>query len=156
MRLLTPEQQAAVPLGQEIGSLAVQGLPQESSGGRYVTGDIQSFTDTADIPTWRHAIALKCVHKSRYGEWTPFRKADGGEVWHACQYGIAWATDGVHILIRGVEGRWLSRSAQVVEFVVQRPYGGKTKVNAAKHLKISSPTNKTTKADTLMSEYLSL
>lgn len=115
MRQLTPEQQAAVPVGQAIGTLAEQGLPYEHNGLNFNRLGIQDFIDPATITDWRQAVALRCVRRSRYGQWEPFRKTDGGERSYRCEFGTAWATDGVHILIRQVNGTWFERSAQVIK-----------------------------------------
>lgn len=153
MRLLTPEQQAAVPADQPIGTLAEQGLSHDNNGTTYVTGTIAAFIDPASVSDWRHAVALGLVSRSRYGEWKPFVKASGTERTYACGEGRAWATDGVHILIetagRGDTGvqyrRWISRSSQVVTLFLPAITSGAaiTKVNAAKHLKQVRPQPKT-------------
>ncbi len=165
MRLLTPEQQAAVPADQPIGTLAEQGLAHDNNGTTYVTGTIAAFIDPAQVSDWRHAVALGLVSRSRFAEWKPFVKSSGTERTYACGEGRAWATDGVHILIetagRGDTGvqyrRWISRSAQVVTLKLPpiTPGGALVEVNAAKHLRIVKP--KTVQpARSLASDYDSL
>ena len=153
MRLLTPEQQAAVRPGQEMGGLTKQApwlLNEE--------GDLNpvqphpSFIDHTKVENWRHAVACGLIRRSRLGEWEPFRKSDGCEKWIACEWGIAWANDGVHILIRTVEGNWITRSAQVVNFRQQTPWA--PTINAVKYLKKVNPETKPTRS--LADEYLSL
>lgn len=156
MRLLTPEQQAAVPADQPIGTLHEQGLDPTSNGAGYVEGDIAAFVDHASVIDWRHAVALGFVSRSRFSEWLPFLKLSGTERTYQSDYGCAFATDGVHILIRTVEGKWISRSSQVVtlRLPATTPESGKfTSVNAARHLK----QDRTPKpARSLADEYMSL
>lgn len=156
MRLLTPEQQAAVPADQPIGTLHEQGLSPDSAGTGYVEGYIEAFIDHASVTDWRHAVALGFVSRSRFSEWTPFLKQSGTERTYQSDYGCAFATDGVHILIRTVEGKWISRSSQVVtlRLPATTPESGRfTKVNAARHLghdKTPKPTR------SLADEYMEL
>lgn len=154
MRLLTPEQQAAVPADQPIGTLHEQGLAADSTGSSFIEGDISAFIDPTSVTDWRHAVALGFVSRSRFSEWTPFLKLSGTERTYVCDNGTAYATDGVHILINTVEGKWISRSSQVVtlRLPASTPESGRfTSVNAARHLK-QDKTPKPTKS--LADEYM--
>ena len=164
MRLLTYEQQATVPADKPIGTLEQQGLPPDTNGASYVVGTLDAFIERGSVGDWRHAIALGLVRRSRYGTWEPFRTKKGGERTIACNEGIAHASDGVHILILGFDGRWFSRSSQVVEFHIDPAYepgyasanperAKRIRVRAATYLKTGI---KQPKAEQLLAEYASL
>lgn len=158
MRQLTPEQQAAVPADQPIGTLAEQGLQHDNNGTSFDADGTTRFVCQLPVTDWRQAVSLRLVSRSRYGTWEPFRKASGTERSLPCNFGTAWATDRVHILICTVDGLWISRSSQVVTLRLPATTPGLalSPIRADRYLKQRDKEHATKPAVSLADEYASL